>query len=375
MQRRLSTWRYLLSQPILFSSTFALLNPRHNTLGGLAIQNASSPKADTYGQRFTLIATEMQDHLAQFSREVENGLRQVPKRLPCRYFYDQEGSALFEAICALPEYYLTRTEKTILEQRAAAIVSSFSEAISLVELGSGSAVKTRLLIAALLRRQASLRYVPVDISRTALEESAAGLLQDFPALDILAIAGEYQSGLDYLKTRLHGPRLVLWLGSNVGNFERSEAASFLAQVRQALSSRDRLLVGIDLRKDRTILERAYDDSQGITAQFNRNILAHINREFGAHFDLNRFEHRAVYNEEKGRIEMHLVSVCSQTVGLDRLELEVDFAAGETIHTENSYKYSSAEIQTLATSAGLHLEQQFLDTAARFSVNLFAPTTS
>ena len=322
-----------------------------------------------------MIATQTQDHLAEFAREVESGLQKDHKTLPCRYFYDDEGSDLFEAICALPEYYLTRTERAILEQQAGAIAAHLPEDIALVELGSGSAVKTRVLIAELLRRQATLRYIPVDISRTALEESATALLQDFPALEILAIAAEYQTGLDYLKEQLEGPKLILWLGSNVGNFERTEAATFLSKVRQALSPRDRLLVGIDLRKDRAVLESAYDDAQGITARFNRNILNHINRELGGHFDLDRFRHRAVYDEEIGRIEMHLVSACTQSVAIDQLNLEVEFAAGESIHTENSYKYSNAEIQALAAAANLRLEQQFCDSAERFSVNLFAAAES
>ena len=300
------------------------------------------------------------------------GLQQNPKSLPCRYFYDEEGSQLFEAICTLPEYYLTRIERAILQERAAAIASLFCSNIALVELGSGSAAKTRILIEAFLCRQGALRYIPVDISRTILEESSPALLQDFPELEILAIAGEYQDGLEYLKTRSDQPVLILWLGSNVGNFERSEAAAFLRRVRDTMSPQDRLLVGIDLRKDRAVLERAYDDAQGVTARFNLNILAHINRELGGHFDLENFHHRAVYNPEPGRIEMYLVSTNAQSIPIDHLDLEVEFAAGEAIHTENSYKYSRAEIQALASDAGLRLEQQFFDAHQRFSVNLFAP---
>jgi dimethylhistidine N-methyltransferase len=325
-------------------------------------------------ERFTLIAAEAHDDPQELTREVEAGLTASPKRLPCRFFYDHEGSLLFEAICELPEYYLTRTERTILLAHASEIASRFSQDPTLVELGSGSAAKTRLLIEAFLNRYGAVRYVPVDISHTMLKESSLALLEAYPNLEIVAVAGEYHDGLRQLNAMAAGPKLILWLGSNIGNFERAEAAQFLRRVRDTLSPVDRLLVGIDLRKDRAVLERAYDDSQGVTAQFNLNILARINRELGGHFDLEAFRHRAVYDEEIGRIEMYLVSTRAQRVFIDRLGLEVQFASGEAIHTENSYKYSFAEIDALASAAGLSAECQWLDVGRRFSVSLFAPTT-
>jgi dimethylhistidine N-methyltransferase len=216
-----------------------------------------------------------------------------------------------------------------------------------------------------------LRYVPLDICRTVLEESSRDLLQTYPQLEVLAIAGEYHEGLDRLRTIAAPNKLVLWLGSNIGNLERAEAARFLAQVRGTLTPGDRLLVGIDLRKDRATLEAAYNDPCGVTAAFNRNLLVRTNVELGGHFDVRSFEHRAVYDEEAGRVEMYLVSTRLQQVHVDRLALEVRFNAGEAIHTENSYKYSPTEIEALATAAGLRTEQAWLDPELRFRLNLFA----
>lgn len=323
-------------------------------------------------ERFTLIDLPAEARRARFTRAISAGLTATPKSLPCCYFYDGVGSQLFEAICALPEYYLTRAETEILQAHAQEIAGLFPEVPDLLELGSGNADKTRLLIEAFISRSDRLRYVPLDICRTVLEESSLDLLRAYPTLEVLAIAGEYQDGLEHLRKVAARAKLVLWLGSNVGNLDRAEAASFLGRVRSTLAPGDRLLVGIDLRKDRAMLEAAYDDAQGVTAEFNRNLLARINRELGGHFDLRTFRHRAIYNEELGRVEMYLVSTCAQRVGIDQLNLDVCFAVGEAIHTENSYKYSRAEIDALASAAGLGTQRRWLDAAGRFSLNLFAP---
>ncbi len=320
----------------------------------------------------TVVAAEGREHGADLAADVRAGLTAAPKRLSCRYFYDPVGSELFEEICRLPEYYLTRAEGAILEERAEEIADLFGGKVALVELGSGSAVKTRLLMEVLIRRHGPLLYIPVDISRTALLESSASLARDFDDLEILAVAGDYGDGLEYLSRKSGDSRLILWLGSNIGNFERAEAADFLQTVRRTMSPDDRLLVGIDLRKDASILEPAYDDAQGVTAGFNKNILARINRELAGDFDLDRFDHRARYDEELGRIEMYLVSRCAQTVAIRGLDLEVPFGAGEAVHTENSYKYSSEEITSLAERSGMLLERQWLDEGQRFSVNILAP---
>ena len=349
--------------------------------------------------RFTLAALGPINPAASLAEEVRAGLTATPKRLPCRFFYDEHGSLLFEQICELPEYYVTRAEREILAAHAAEIVAQLPAvraSTELVELGSGSAAKTRLLIAALLRRQPALRYVPVDISRSALEESAGALLAAYPTLRVDAVAADYEAGLRYLANlavltvpvagaqpgpgaSIVGaaavaapPRLFLWLGSNVGNLTRAEAAAFLRRVRDRMGPDDRLLIGIDLRKDRAVLEAAYDDARGVTARFNKNLLARINRELGGHFDLDAFEHRAIYDDAAGRIAMYLVSCREQTVAIDSLGVGVPFAAGEAIHTEDSYKYSSDEIEVLAADAGFTVERRWLDGGQRFSDNLLRP---
>ena len=320
----------------------------------------------------TLDAAAAKGPADEFARDVGTGLRASPKRLSCRFFYDRDGSRLFELICSLPEYYLTRTEHRILQERASRIVGQAPMDTTLVDLGSGSAVKTRVLIEAFLERREKLLFVAVDISPTALEESSNELLELYPDLQVLTVAAEYRHGLERLRETLKGPKLILFLGSNIGNFDRPDAVRFLDIVRHTLTPLDRLLVGIDLRKERKVLEAAYDDARGITARFNRNILARINRELGGQFDLETFRHRAVYDEEEGRVEMFLVSTRSQKVAIEDLGMEVAFAEGETIHSENSYKYSPAEIDELVASSGLAIEGQWFDGDRRFSLNLLKP---
>jgi L-histidine Nalpha-methyltransferase len=322
--------------------------------------------------RLRLMEFDQNGHRAAFAQDVLAGLTAVPKRLPCRYFYDAQGSQLFEEICGLPEYYLTRAEREILTERSGEIAALFQVETVMVELGSGSAAKTRLLIEAFLNRYPRLSYMPVDISPSMLEESSRSLLADYPRLEITGIAATYEDGLARLQDETGRPKLILWLGSNVGNLDRAEATRFLCQVRRTMTARDRLLVGIDLRKERTTLERAYDDAQGVTARFNLNLLTRINQELGGRFDLDAFRHRAVYDEPLGRVEMHLESIRAQRVRIEQLDLEVAFTAGETIHTENSYKYSPVEISALAAGAALRVERQWFDAGRQFSLNLLAP---
>jgi dimethylhistidine N-methyltransferase len=305
------------------------------------------------------------------AEEVARGLRSAPKHLPCRFFYDAAGSVLFEEICELPEYYLTRAEDEILAAHAAEIAASATGGCDLVELGSGSARKTRRLIRALLQRSPTLRYLPIDISRTALVSSAEALVAENPGLSVLALAAEYEAGLAKLEEVSSRRKLVLWLGSNVGNLSRAEAAAFLARLADRFSADDRLLIGIDLRKDRRVLERAYDDAHGVTARFNRNLLVRLNTELAADFDPDRFLHVAFYDEREGRIEMHLESTLAQTVRIGRLGLHVELAPHERIHTESSYKYSRGEVEDLARDAGMRVEQTWLDAREQFSLHLFA----
>ncbi len=324
-------------------------------------------------ERFSLVTIDKENFINNFSEDVKTGLTSESKYLPFVYFYDHIGSQLFEQICELPEYYLTRTEADILKINVDNIASQFSEKTVLVELGSGSSTKTRILIEAFLERQSLAHYTPIDVSHQMLEESSYSLLEAYPDLEINAIAARYNEGIDHLNIQTDQQNLITWLGSSIGNFERSEITTLLWYIQEIMLPNDRLLVGIDLQKDKSIIENAYNDTQGITAEFNLNLLTHVNRELGGNFDLENFGHKAIYNEEIGRIEMYLISHIDQKAFVSELDLEVSFRANETIHTENSFKYSLGDIDTLAEETGLYVEQQWFDAERLFSLNLFAPT--
>ncbi|MDT4897020.1 MAG: hypothetical protein QOH25_2097 [Acidobacteriota bacterium] len=308
---------------------------------------------------------------ASFAEDVRAGLSASPRHLFPKYFYDELGSQLFEAICLLPEYYLTRAENEIFSRYSDEIVSEVStEKVSLIEMGSGSASKTRLIIEALLKRQSELLYIPVDISATALEQSSRVLLQSYPDLRIEAYASDYYNAIDALARQPRGRTLALFLGSNIGNFDAGEAHIFLRALRRVLRVGDALLLGVDLRKQAEMLEAAYDDALGVTAAFNLNLLARINRELEADFNVRAFRHQAIYNEELGRVEVYIVSNAAQTVSIRRLEMEIQFAEGERIHTENSYKSDLAGLSQLATATGYTRARTWLDEREQFSSNLF-----
>ncbi len=323
-------------------------------------------------ERFSLIDAVPGEDDASLAVEVMSGLSGAPRSLPCRFFYDDAGSALFEEICTLPEYYLTRCERRILERHAADFSSFFPGEIKLIELGSGSAEKTRLVIDALLARQKGLHFVPIDIARHSLEESAEALLANYPRLFVDAIAGEYTSALDRLSLPHDDAHLILWLGSSIGNLDRLEAMRFLERIVTTMSSQDRMLIGVDLRKDRTRLEQAYDDCQGVTARFNKNLLTRINRELGADFELEQFGFRVHYDEISGSVESRLVSLIDQEVFVRELDTSFRFSRDEPIHTEDSYKYSFDEIDELARGSGMSCDERWLDPEGLFSLNLFAP---
>jgi len=338
----------------------------------LAVPGGGPMKRLTSRRRLTILDLASETHAASFAEAVQAGLTAAPKSIPCRYFYDEEGSKLFEEICTLPEYYLTRAEAEILRQRAGELVTHLPLGATLLELGSGSAAKTRIIIEAFLDRQGTLRYMPIDLSPGMLEKSSRRMVEEYPGLEVRAVVGEYHHGLRRIREDSDTAKLILWLGSNIGNLHRLEAAAFLRQVRVGMRPEDRMLVGVDLRKDRAVLERAYDDSRGVTARFNLNLLARINRELGGRFEPEHFRHSAVYAEEIGRIEMYLVSTRQQKVRVEALSLEVHFANEERVHSENSYKYCLAEIDALVSAAGFRLAARWLDRAGRFSVNLLAP---
>ncbi len=284
------------------------------------------------------IEVRPQQRTQTFMEAVREGLSRSPKTLPCRFFYDDAGSALFERICALPEYYPTRTERAILEGSAPVMIAAAGNNIALIELGSGSSAKTRLLIEAALAWQPELHYVPIDISADFLRASAETLMREYDRLSVTAIAAEYSDGIAALPAH-DGPRLLLFLGSNIGNFNENEATQFLQRLRRAMQPDDRILIGVDLVKEGHILEAAYDDAAGVTAAFNKNLLARINRELGGRFALDQWEHRASFVEEASRIEMWLTSKKTQKVPIAALDSDFCFAEGEGIHTENSHKYT------------------------------------
>jgi dimethylhistidine N-methyltransferase len=306
-----------------------------------------------------------------FAEEVRQGLTATPKWLPCKYFYDDRGLALFDQICRLPEYYLTRTETEILEKQSAAIIAECPAPLALAELGSGSSEKTPLLIEPLLDRQGGLRYYPIDILPSALDGSGRRLVQAYPSLSVVGLVGEFGDGLKYLEKLKGESRLLAFLGSTVGNFNEAENERFFPRLRRALRPADRFLLGVDLHKDPAILQAAYDDSQGITAQFNLNLLVRINRELGADFDVDSFEHRAPFNEALHRIEMYLVSLRDQRVRLEALGLTVAFRGGETIHTENCYKHSVPAMTGLLDRHGFRVLHLYTDPAQWFGLFLVA----
>lgn len=301
--------------------------------------------------------------------EVYRGLTALPKRLSPWLFYDQRGSELFEAITALPEYYLTRTEHDIFAQHSDAILEAAgTDRLSIVELGAGTATKTGLLLEAAVRRQESVSYYPIDISASALEEARRRIGEEMPQVTARPIVANYAKDLSGIPGAA-GRRLVLYIGSSIGNFEPAEAAALLRRLRGQLAPGDLLLLGVDHIKDRNTLLRAYNDAAGVTADFNRNILTRIRRELGADFRPRLFRHRAWWNDRESRIEMHLESLVSQEISIPALELKVNFRRGESIHTENSYKFTPESVASLLGRSGFAVRREWTDAKNWFGVYL------
>jgi len=300
----------------------------------------------------------------RFHDDVIAGLSRPQKVLPPKYFYDAEGCALFEAICGLPEYYLTRAEIALMRVHVGDMARHLGPGCALIEYGSGDGRKTRILIDAL----SPVAYVPIDIARAQLNATAAQIAREFPRLRVVAVCADYSRplGLPELDGLEARRRIVYFPGSTIGNLTPTEATAFLAGARGQVSAGGGLLIGVDLKKDRNRLDAAYNDARGVTAAFNLNLLARINRELGADFDLSAFRHRAFYDEARGRIEMHLESVKTQAVTIGGRAIA--FRAGETIHTENSYKYSVRDFQELARAAGLAPVECWLDPEGLFGVH-------
>ncbi|MEM7533481.1 MAG: L-histidine N(alpha)-methyltransferase [Chloroflexota bacterium] len=321
-----------------------------------------------------LIQTPRKHKEESFASAVRTGLSKPQKTLPCRFFYDKTGSELFEQICDLPEYYPTRTEGGMLESDALQIIETAMQdgnELTLVEFGSGSSVKTRILLDATLSKQPYLQYSPIDISADFLLESAQALQQDYPNLSIRAVASEYQDALPHLPSYPLQSRLFLFLGSSIGNFDLFGAVAFLEQVSQHMTATDRLLIGFDRVKDISVLEAAYNDAAGVTAKFNKNLLTRINRELGGNFVLDQFDHHAPFTRAYNRIEMRLVSRCAQSVYIEALDQTVDFAKGEFIHTEDSHKHTDQSIAALAEATGLEIEATWMDTRSWYSLVMFS----
>lgn len=301
-----------------------------------------------------------------FRDSVIDGLSRRRKAIPCRFLYDAHGSALFEAICEQPEYYPTRTETAILAEFAPEIAAAMGPHCELIEFGSGSSRKVRLLLAALEKPAA---YVAIEISREALREAADSLAESFPGLTVVAVCADYMHPLDLpdLPAAGEGSRLGFFPGSTIGNLEPAMAVDFLAGCKRVIGEDGAMLVGVDLRKDPRLLNAAYNDRQGVTAAFTLNLLARINRELDGDFNLDRFAHDAAYNAEAGKVEIFIRSLADQIVTVAGQRFR--FAAGERIHTEDSWKYTVKGFQQLAARAGYHAARCWTDPAELFSVHL------
>ena len=301
----------------------------------------------------------LQEMTATAGQDVVFGLSQTPKCLSAKYFYDDRGSDLFEQICELPEYYPTRTEASILDEYADEI-ARITGPTELVELGSGSSTKTRLLLDAYQALESPSRYVPIDVSGGILEASAKELAQDYPELQIRGLVGTYEQALQHLPPTTFSSRTIAFLGSSLGNFNPQECDRFFENMTGALREEDYFLLGVDLQKPRHILEAAYNDAQGVTAEFNLNMLSHLNWRFAGNFNPNLFTHEAIYNESQCQIEMYLHCHESHTVRLEKLDLTVDFAAGESILTEISRKFNFLHKQEYVEARGLKLVKAWTD---------------
>lgn len=305
------------------------------------------------------------------ANDVRLGLTARPKTLPPYLFYDETGSQLYERITELPEYYLTRAERRILSSHAHDIVSRVGggrDSLTVIELGAGSASKTEILLRAIVERRSRCTYVPIDLSPTALASARGRLGAELPEVEVRALTMTYGRALRALKAS-PSPRLVLFIGSSVGNMADDEAAALLRCVKRSLPGETWLVLGTDLRKSPDVLRAAYDDATGVTAAFNANVLARINRQLGGHFDLGQFRHVARWNDAESRVEMHLESMVAQDVPVDALGARFRLDAGETIHTESSAKYDLCRVEKILAEGGFALEATYGDREFDFAVNV------
>ena len=303
-----------------------------------------------------------------YAAEVVRGLSMRPKTLPCKLFYDERGSALFEQITELAEYYLTRTELEILRENSREIVQAAGCPVSVIELGAGTATKTGTLLQAVARRQIRVKYFPVDISPSALDEAQKRVREELRGALIQPIVTDFGNGFSFLR-KITGRKLVLYLGSSIGNFDWADATALLRKVHAQLTPGDALLLGTDMVKGPEILVPAYDDAQGVTAEFNKNILHRINREMDGNFDVDSFRHIAEWNPRLSGMQIYLGSLQAQPVILQLTGTVIRFAAGERIHTENSYKYSLEMVERMLCVSGFTLEKTWFDQQEWFGLHL------
>lgn len=304
-----------------------------------------------------------------FREDVLEGLSGKSKFLLPKYFYDERGSMLFEKICNTTEYYPTRTEAEILESHSDEISMRNKDIDLILELGSGSSVKTNHLLSSFLKTRSKLNYTPIDVSRILIESSKL-LISSFENLYIKGIISFYEEGIDFFSAMDRSPKVILFLGSSIGNFSESESVEFMKMLAEDMGREDRLIIGFDMIKDKKILEAAYNDAEGITAEFNLNILERINRELGGNIDTGKFRHEAIFNEDRSRIEMYLVSGEKQLISIKDVNSAFQFEKDEKVHTENSYKYTKEMITALAERSGLEFSDYYSDRNNFFSLCTF-----
>jgi len=323
-------------------------------------------------QRWTKLEPALvRDDRGTFATDVLTGLSEKPKRLSSMYFYDGPGSALFEQITELDEYYPTRIEQAIFDRFRGDMLDRFrGEPLNLIDLGAGDGRKTRTLLEHLIAAQIDVRYVPIDISETAMDNLVADLRVRFAELPVHGLVAEYFDGIRWIARQDTRRNLVLFLGSNIGNFDRARGHAFLRTLWDALNPDDHALIGFDLKKDIEVLLAAYNDAAGITAEFNLNLLRRINRELGGDFDLGTFRHFATYNVLNGAMEMYIISLEQQRVRIANLHHSFDFEPFEPIHTEYSYKYLDSDIEHLAAHSGFTIETRYFDDARWFCSSLW-----
>ena len=303
-----------------------------------------------------------------FAEEISYTLQKPKKSISPKFFYDEDGSKIFDEICSLPEYYPYNSETEILKQIEKKLLPYISNEFHLVELGSGSSVKTRLLIDILLKSQIHLQYFPIDISEI-LDQSAKNLCNDYQNLIITGVVDTFENGLDFIEHYDDKPNLITFLGSSFGNFNQDEGIKFLKKINNLMKPDDLFLIGLDLKKDPKILHDAYNDVQNVTAKFNLNILKRINEELNGNFLLDDFEHHAIYDEEKGRVEMYLRSLSVQTVKIPKADLSISLSKDELIHTENSHKFSPSQIESVLRESNFEKLEIWFDSRKYFALVL------